>query len=311
MQALKEIIFGIFLLPAIFAASLMANDSSFTLVDKVCVTIGQERPILYSEVMKRARELGEDHKTAQRELIKERALIIYAKKQVTYNAPEIKKATQAHINKIIESNRLTRDRFEKILRSAPYNSSFSQYEYDTEYHLTKNQIDASIASTIAPTPGEVELELKKRKNTPKQFSIAFISISPTQSLKKADSLKLQFNKAKSIKEKISRMKNLDEIKKHYSGQSDVSIGDLMDYEEGTLIGHLDRQLKKNPSSRVTEPFEDDGAVTMIVKFEKKLDKKTALENVRKDLYKRAVQQRLDSITNNTLASSPVAINCDW
>lgn len=277
------------------------------LVDKVCATLGSERPILYSDVKKRAEEFGETFEVALNTLIQERALMIAVKRLITYDAGAIKKAVNAHINKIIESNKLTPKRFSEILREH-YKTSLSQYEYDTEYHLNKSQLEASIASTIEITPKMVEAELARRKKTPQDFSIAFISVA-SKSSGKGIPLTQQFARAKSIKEKISKIKNLDEIKKNFSGQSDISIGNLMDYEEGSLIPYYDQQLQKNPSSRVSEPFEDNGAVTMIVKFEKKLDEKTALENVRNALYKRAGEQGLNAITNKILAELPVFNNC--
>lgn len=289
-----------------------AKDETYTLVDKVCATVGQERPILLSEVLTRANNTGNAPKDAQRELIKERSLIIYAKKMVTYNAPRIKKEIEGHISGIIENNKLTKERFITILHGPPYNMSLGQFEYETSLHLHKNMVEASITSSIKDiSPEEVEKELEKRKSSRDEFLISFITIKPDVGGEKKDSLSNQFEKAKKIREEIERMKNLDELKRKYAGHKDVSIGEPTDYEEGSLLPQYELQLKKNKSLKVTEPFSDNGAVTMIMKTEKKVVEKTALENVRNDLYKRSVQERLSGIIDNTLAQTPVSISCEW
>ena len=49
---------------------------------------------------------------------------------------------------------------------------------------------------------------------------------------------------------------------------------------------------------------------MIIKIEASKSDKTVLENVRNRLYNEAVQRELRAIAQDTLANTPVVINCE-
>lgn len=289
------------------------ENRGFVRVDKVCVTVDNERPILLSEVKRKAETMESDYKAAQQELMEERAMRVAAGKMLKINLADIKETRNKHIRKIIESNKLTLEEFESRLKGPPLFMTLRQYEDDIDNQIIKGQFDASVASKVQISPREIEAEIAKRAASPAKFVVIFISIAPKKGLKKADALRLQFIRAKNIRQEILGLKDLNALQKNYSGQSDVSIVGPLDYEEDSLMDRYDLQLKKNPTSRVTEPFEDGGVVTMIVK-EKVLqldNQKTALEKVGNDLYNRAVQQGRNAVTKRTLANSSVEINCEW
>src|SRR5690606_30028849 len=108
--------------------------------------------------------------------------------------------------------------------------------------------------------------------------------------------------------------SLESIKMKYKDQKDVKFNGPIDYEEGVLKSQYEAQLRKNPTSIITETYVDGVAVTMMLRIEKVLSpdmSKTALENVRNDLYKKAVRQRLDAVTKELLVNVPVVVNCTW
>ena len=108
--------------------------------------------------------------------------------------------------------------------------------------------------------------------------------------------------------------NLDALKRKYQAHKDVSFIGPLDYQEGAFQQKYDIQIKKDFAAKITDPFADEGVVTMIWKIEKNAasdNQKTALENVRKDLYRRAVQRGLEYFMQNILFKSSVEINCKW
>lgn len=294
--------------------AFLAEQRGFVLVDKVCATVDAERPILLSEVMRRSKEMSLTPKNALHELLRERALFVEAKKTILFNITQINEDRNKHIKKIMASNNLTLDKFEKILSAPPYSTTLSQYEYELDYQILKHRYEDYIRNSIdKPQKKIIQEEAARRAESAENIALVFISITAPKNTAKTNAIRLQFIKAKKIKQEIQSGQDLNEIKKKYSGQSDVSFVGPLEYTEGSLKDLYELQLKKNPSSKITEPFEDGGAVAMILK-EKVVpaDKqKTALEVVKDLYYKSAVQQRLDATTNNALATASVEINCDW
>jgi len=288
----------------------------FRLVDQVCAVVESEQPILQSDVEKRAKERSLTLFQAQAELIGERALWIYAKQQLKFNVPEIYRNAQEHIKKIMENNKLSKESFEGLLMSPPYSMTFKQYESETAFLVLKNQLEASIISSLEISDKEVETEYKRQDpNKFKDFEVIFISLAPQRKTASGKAnLSAQFIKANRIKREILTTNNLDTIKRKYKTHKDISFVGPLDYQEGAFQQKYDIQIKKDLAAKITDPFEDDGVVTMIWKLEKKAasdNQKTALENVRKDLYRRAVQRRLEDFMKNILVKSSVEINCEW
>lgn len=285
-------------------------------VDKICAIVDSEQPILLSEVNRKAKESKMNEEQALKELLHERALRIYGR-QLKFSTTDTHKAAEDHIAKVMKENNLTAQQFDTILHGAPYFTTLKQYSYDTAFLILQSQIEASIASSIQITEKDLELAMKQQKEAQhKEFEVLFISILPTVS-DSNKSLKgpttSQFNKANNIRMDFLAKSSLESIKMKYKDQKDVKFNGPIDYEEGVLKSQYEAQLKKNPSI-ITEPFADGGAVTMILRIEKVLSpdmSKTALENVRNDLYKKAVRQRLDAVTKELLVNVPVVVNCTW
>ena len=288
----------------------------YTLVDQVCGVVESELPVLQSEVVKRAQERSISNYSAQRELLGERALWIYAKQQLKYNVPEIFKNAQEHTKKAMENNKLDKESFERILRGPPYFMTLQRYEYNTAFSILKNHIESSLASNIVISDKEVEQEYNRQRiDKQKEFAVIFVSVlSSSPKALVANPPSPEFIKANAIKKEILSNNNPDAIKRKYKDHKGISFVGPLDYQEGALKQKYDIQIKKDPAAKITEPFEDGGMVTMIWKVEKTItsdNQKTALENVRKGLYTKAVHNRLEAVKNNTLAKSSVEINCEW
>ena len=292
------------------------DQPAFRLINQVCAVVESQQPILQSDVEKRAKERSLSYFQAQTELIGERALWIYAEQQLKFNVPEIYKAAQEHIKKVMESNNLSKESFEEILMRPPYSMTFKQYERETAFLVLKNQLESSIASNLEISDKDVEAEYKRQDpNKYKEFEVVFISVLAPKNLNNLKTpLSTQFYKANQIKKEIMGNINLDGIKRKYKNHKDISFVGPLDYQEGAFQQKYDIQIKKDLAAKITDPFEDEGVVTMIWKIEKNAasdNQKTALENVRKDLYRRAVQRRLEDFMKNILVKSSVEINCEW
>lgn len=222
----------------------------------------------------------------------------------------IKKSAEDHAKKIMESNNLKTDDFERILNNPPYNTTIKQFIEDTAFTILKSQLEAASASTIRVSDKEMAEAAAKNKGLYSSFDVVFISLVPKAGQTKEEALKYQFKRANEIRKEIIKIAKLDDIKRYYEKEKDVHIGEPIKYEPGTLLSLYEQELKKNNQARITEPFNDNGKVAMMLKIEVPKSNETALENVRKELYNKAAQLDLRSKARETLANVPVVINCE-
>jgi hypothetical protein len=283
--------------------NVLADDGPRILVDKVCASV-DGKPILRSDIIRT--KTNDPLQT----LLEESALWVYAKQKLMFNVPGIQRSAEQHALDVMNKNNLTRSSFERILNQEPYNTTYARFIETTAFELLREKIKASIASTIQISDEETERAMAKGNASFEDFDVVFLSVLPKPGLSKKASLSYQFNKANEIKKQIVKMRKLDVIKGYYEKDVGVRLIGPMKYEPGSLLARYDQELKKNPRARVTEPFEDDEAVSMIIKIEASKSDKTVLENVRNRLYNEAVQRELHAIAQDTLANTPVVINCE-
>jgi hypothetical protein len=293
--------------PAPSQKSEQASDSAkgFTLLDKVCVVVEGEEPVLLSEITRRADQRGESFAVAQKELVRERLLWVYAKKQLKYDITNVFKATDEHINNVMTKNRLTNKQFEDVLMNPPYRTTFRQFRLETATEYLKNSVRQTLASQIAVTDDQVKSEMGKR------FDVVFITIQPKRSPAKGASARAvlsdEIKKANTIRGKIQPTTTVNDIKNLYGKDKDISIVGPIAYETDILKKDYDERLKSESSSSVIGPFEDDGSVTMIwkIKKSKKNLDETALEKLKKESYHNAVLEKFNAITDSLINSSTV------
>ena len=197
---LNKLIF-IFLIIIYASLGLSVDQPKLGLINQVCAVVESERPILQSEVEKRAKERLISLLEAQTQLIGERALWIYAKQQLKFNVPEIYKSAQEHVKKIMETNNLSQESFEASLMLPPYNMTLKHYEHETAFLILKNQLESSITN-IEISDKEIEAEYKQHPNKYKEFEVIFISLStPANNNNIKPLLSAQFVKANQIKKR--------------------------------------------------------------------------------------------------------------
>lgn len=309
---------AVFVVASLLSHNLLAKNEpkrppGFKLLNKDCVTVEGEPPILLSEIENRAKVKGLSFAEAQSELITERLLWVYAKKQLKYNINEIIKATDEHINKVMEKNKLSQARFEELLMQAPYFSTFKQYRLETQTAMLENSVKSSIASQVSITDAQVIEEARKNKaEGGGDFEVVFISILPIKTGNKTLSsleLNAQIKKANEIRSQIASINNLSEVKKRYGDKANISIIGPISYETGTLKKEYEERLKASKSAKVTEAFSDDGAVTIIWKIAKPIQKSdgTALEKVRKEIYERVVMDKYKAVIGAMMDVSTVKV----
>lgn len=289
-------------------ASSASSPSNFTLLDKVCVVVEGEEPILLSEIKKRAEQRGESFLVAERELIRDRMWWVYAKKQLKYDIASFYKTADEHIANVMKVNDLTKSQLEELLLGAPYFSTFRQFRFETATEYLKNSVRQTIMSQTTVTDDQLRSEAAQK------FDVVFITVQPKQSPKSRATttsarspLTREIEKANAIRRRIEAESNVNDIKKLYKGDEDVSIIGPLAYEKNVLKKAYDERLKSATTDHVIGPFEDDGSITMIWKVKKNtknLDT-TALEKLRKESYHNAVQEKFNSLTDALINSSTV------
>jgi len=279
------------------------------LIDKVCFEVGNQEPGLRSEVLALAKKEGISPKPAQVELIKQRILQTYAKQKLKFNLEQIKKAAQEHVDRVREKAGLSLTEFKEKLKDL-YHMTLTQFVRDTEHFYLKSQVMAELRKQVVITEDDLQKALRERlKESNKGFDVVFISIKEP-SLPSAD-----LAKEKAIKKQITLLKSLDKVKTFYENDKSVSFSEPSPYKKGNFLPHYEAQLQKYEKHEITEPFSDNGKMTMIWKIRKNITdhklSETALEKERNSLYEEATKQLFDAVVSSELANSPVISNCDW
>lgn len=299
-----------------FAASQQVRKDGFSLLDKVCVQVEGESPILLSDIKKRSQQRNISLAEAELALTRESLLWIYAKGQLKFNISEIYKTADEHIKKVIENNNLTQKKFEEILAKPPYSISLEQYKKETAAAILDNQIKSNIAGQITLTDDQVKEEVARNAgNVVDKYDILIVSIAPEQSLSKAPAGKAvnqrltpQSKTANEIRSQILSLGSVHEINRRYGGKKNISIVGPIAYEKGTLKKVYEDKMMQNFST-VSEPFLDEGAITILWKIEKVSQNlsATALEQTRKELYEKLVMEKFQAITDTTRETSTVIV----
>lgn len=294
-----------------------ANRSS--LVDRVCLIVEGETPVLFSHIKNWALQNEISFREAEEQLKRKKLLWVYAKKKLKYNVSDIYKQADEHINKIIESNKLTKDQFSQLLMKPPYSTTFSQYRLDAATALLENVVRSTIASQISINENDLKAELsKERLELANRYDMVFLSVVADKLSNKvnekgraANQLTPEIKKANEIRSQIGPHSSLNEIKKRYGGDKHISIIGPIAYEKGTLKKAYEDRLLADPKSIVTAPFIDNGLVTMIWKIKRpvseKLDDKALLEKVRKKLYEAAVEKQFNIETSAPIDDATIIV----
>lgn len=287
------------------------SSHGFTLVDKVCVVVEGETPILLSEIKRRSQQNSISLANAEDELIQERLLWVYARSQLKYDITGVTKAADDHIKSVIENNRLTESRFEEILSHPPYSMTFRQYQKETQTAILENNVKQILANQISVTDEQVKAEVALHYQAAEQkFDVIFITVHPDAKLANASQrLNAQIKKANDIKNTISPSTSLNTLRKQYGHDASVSILDPIPYERGALEKTYDERLTKEPTKLVIGPFEEKQSVSLIWKIKRPVQKldETALEKVRKELYDRLVMEKFKAVTGALRDSSTVIV----
>lgn len=313
MKCRQLILFSFFELVVSFSHAVPNTIAkpSFTLLNAICVDVEGEAPILLSDIEKRAQQKNINFNEAQTELTRERLLWVIAKKQLKYDLSQINQAADEHLKKIMENLKISKEKFAELLMAAPYLTTPKQFQMETSSAILENNFKATLASQISITDEQVKQHIARRHtDAPDQFDVVFVSVMPDMSSKaKMPHLNAQLKKANEIKAKIKAKASLDTVKKSYEQDKTVSIIGPLAYEKGGLNQTYERELAKSSHAAVTEPFRDEGSVSMIWKMNvsTKLLGSSSLEKVRKELYDKAVMEKYQAITDAMMNSSTVVV----
>jgi hypothetical protein len=291
----------------LFAFGVEAKPDQFSMVDRICAVVGEEPPILASDIQKRSQQRNISYKEALDGLIGQEALWVFAKKQLKIDLGQINKAAQDHVEHVLAERKLTQAQFIEILMRPPYSMTLSQFLYETKTAILEQQLIPTLAAQVVVTDEKVHQELAKK------FDIVFVTVAQaSQSQKKSEknALNSQFYILNEIKTKILNQEPLAEIKRQYKGNKNIEILGPYAYEKDTFNKDYEAQLEKSSHQVVTDIFKEGDSLTMIWKIpavSENLDK-TALEKVRKELYDRAVMEKYRAVTDAMIDDSTVVIN---
>jgi hypothetical protein len=309
MFNILRLILSVFLAMSSFARVSQAGSQ---LVEKTCASFDSEKAILLSEIKAYARDKNLSERESFEELINNRAMLAYAKKQIWYNNADVQKTLNQHKNDLLKKTNLTEAQFAERLEEDPYNISFSRYLYGIEFFIIKNQLTSTIKDTDI-SESDIQAALNKKiTQMKKRYDITFVSVLVNKETKDISG---QLQKAKLIKNELLQNRDLDAIKRRYSSldssknTTDVAIIGPISYK-GNLKEEYEKKLLEHAHDMIIGPFDDNGKQTLIVRTQAKLPadyQKTALEEVRKELYEQRVNQRIGA----AIASSNVLLtrNC--
>jgi hypothetical protein len=285
----------------------------FKLLDGVCVEVEGEAPILLSEIERKMKANDISFSEAQEKLIQDRRLRQYAKKRLDINA--ITKAADDYIAKIMEKNNLNEKKLEALLGQPPYSTTLNQFKKDTENEILQNSIKQQMGAQISITDDQAKVELQRRQNQLAQgYDVVFITVS-SKTAHKAGVRQVpstaEFKRAKEIGGNLTSEKSINDIKKLYGSEKGILIIGPIAYEKGSLKKSYEDQLKSHENKGVIGPFEDDGSATMIWKVKRTGQKMgvTALEKVKKELYEKAVVEKLKAVSDALDNSTVIVKNC--
>lgn len=284
---------------ALIAPSLLADTQNdlaargFSILDRICVEVEGETPILKSEIDRRASQKSVSFFEAQNEFINERLLWVYAKKQMKYSITDVFNAAKSHAEKVQKDNKLTKEQFKQVLARKPYEISYDQYLRDTSYAMLENLVKSTMASQVTVSDAELE----------QQDGIVFISLVPKKTAKAKPNDELL--KIKKIGLEITQKTSLDDLKEKQKKHNDFLI--LGPFQKDELDKSYNERLAK--TALISEPFWDNGAATVIWKV-KKTNKKLdayALEKVRKELYEGKVIKNFTAALEAVKGNSTLTI----
>lgn len=292
-----------------FLLSFVAR-TEFVLLDRICVEIEGEPPILLSEIKRRAEQKGISIQDAQKDLIREQSLWIDAKKRINYDISQINKAADDHVKKVMADLKLSFDQFADLLMKPPYTMSVRQFKRETATLMLQNSFKATLASQIVVTDEQVVDEIKRRnENKQNQFDVVIIRILPQGVDARKNSVDSRFKKANEIRNKILSHLSLTELNESVKGQKNIVVMGPFGYEKGSLKSSYENHLAKNHEKLVSVPFVDNDEVILIWKIRPtSLNlNETALEKVRKELYEDLVMEKYQTVTEAMVNSSAVEL----
>lgn len=265
-----------------------ARNDGFKLTDKICIVVEGEDSITLSEIHQRKQQKEISFADAKNELLRERLVWVYAKKQkIKYDLAAIAKNADEHINRVMTSNKFTREQLNKALEEN-YKSNFETYRKETQTAILENIIKQNISSQISLSDEFIIEEARKK------FAVVIISISPSLTNKKAQKNSTsQLQKANAIRAEINAHATINGIKTKYRSAKDVKISEPEVQEKGDLIEAYEAQLDAHPNDMVVGPFNDDKNLTLIWRVKKNIDG-TALEKQKKESNNKAVLEKYNA-----------------
>lgn len=293
------------LCPAFAGLYLPSNQDGFFLVDRLCVEVEGEPPILLSDITKRSSQKNMSFAEAKKDLTRETVLWVVAKTQLKFDLNQINKAADEHLKKVMDNLKISRAKFADILKESPYLTTPKRFQREVATSILKEHYISTVAKQTMVGDTEVsERVLKIKAGLTDDFDVVFIRISPGRGLKDS---KRQLKEARAIKAKIKNGISLEALKQSNRNQEHIFINGPQVYEKGTLKTSYEEHLALAKNNDVTEPFKDGEDLIILWKLKSipKVFDETALEKVRKELYEKMVMEKYQSVTDEMMNSSAV------
>lgn len=291
--------------PAIAGSALQSNQEGFSLVDRICVEVEGEPPILLSDIHKRSSQKNISFTEAKKELTRETVLWVVARTKLKFDVHQINKAADDHLKKVMDNLKISLEKFADLLKESPYLTTPKRFQHEVATSILKEHYTGTVLKQI--TVGDVEVfeqVAKIKAGLTDQFDVVFLRVAPTHGL---EDPKQQLKEARAIQTRIKNRISLETLKNAYKNRENISINGPQAYEKGTLKNSYEEHLSLAKNSDVTEPFKDGADLIVLWKIKSipKVFDETALEKVRKELYEKAVMEKYQSVTDEMMNSSAV------
>lgn len=294
-----------YLLLSFLPVMMMAEENldGFKLVDHICAKADGFEPILLDDIRSKAKQESSNLASAFDKLLKQKALFLYAQKQLKIDTKEIDKLADKHIEDILSKNKLTLNDLKASLADKPYFSTIRQLKNQIAYSMLEGQIRSQLKNQIKISESQVKAQLIKENR--EKYQLVFIEFSKSDKLENE-----QTALANKIREDIINNISLEELKALYRKSEGIEISEPRYFKKGQLLDVYEKMIEK--TNTVSELFMANGKPTIIWKTKKTFLNedlnKNDLEELEKHLYEQEIEKKLMEIKNISVKEKEIMVN---
>jgi hypothetical protein len=306
----RRYVYGL-LVALFFSAAAFAQEKNYVLRDQVCAVVGNQPPILRSEIVNFAKVNQLSFKAAQDQLKMRDALFVYAQDKPWLGLADAYQGAESHLKRIMSENHKNVAQFSEILAGSPYYTTIGLFKRNTAYAILKQRFEATQKDQVKVAKYQLDKAVEEYKKAKTQeVKIVFVNVPCVSA-----SSSVCFDMAKKIRNEISTNTHVNHLKIIRNKFNQVSFIGPKEYQRGELKEEYEKVIAKYGAKNtfVSEPFRDGRGVTLIWQLKNsssdvKLER-TTIEKIENQLYVTLLQQKLEAVTNIVLAQALAKNSC--